>query len=145
MFPLLLATGFSFEATHTITENALVATFLVLYTFAYSPGAGVVPFLYSSEIFPQMLRGQTTLLGLFAGLDAFALIMVWLFVPGTERQIATMEEMNYVFGVTTRRHMDYQVNQVAPWCYDHYIRRRKKNDLPPLYRYARLRETTNAT
>lgn len=57
MFPLLLATGFSFEATHTITENALVATFLVLYTFAYSPGAGVVPFLYSSEIFPQMLRG----------------------------------------------------------------------------------------
>ncbi|KAL9044923.1 MAG: hypothetical protein Q9214_001974, partial [Letrouitia sp. 1 TL-2023] len=144
MFPLLLATGFSFKATRTITENALVATFLVLYTFAYSPGAGVVPFLYSSEIFPQVLRGQTTLLSLFAGLDVFALIMVWLFVPGTERQIATMEEMNYVFGVTTRRHMDYQVNEVAPWYYDHYIQRRKEKDLPPLYRYARLRETTNA-
>lgn len=70
--------------------------------------------------------------------------MVWLFVPGTERQIATMEEMNYVFGVTTRRHMDYQVNEVAPWCYDHYIRRRTDIDLPPLYRYARLRETTSA-
>ena len=34
MFPLLLATGFSFEARNISTQNALVATFLVLYTFA---------------------------------------------------------------------------------------------------------------
>lgn len=57
MFPLLLASGFAFEAKNTTTQNGLVATFLVLYTLAYSPGAGVVPFLYSSEIFPQVLRG----------------------------------------------------------------------------------------
>lgn len=61
MFPLLLASGFAFEVKNTTTQNGLVATFLVLYTLAYSPGAGVVPFLYSSEIFPQVLRGTPAL------------------------------------------------------------------------------------
>lgn len=86
---------------------------------------------------------STDLLMLCRGLDGLALILVWLFVPGTERQISTMEEMNYVFGVTTRRHMDYQLNQVAPWCYRHYVRRRRVEDVPPLYRYERARNTTN--
>lgn len=58
MFPFLLATGFSFEASNVSVQNGLVATFLILYTFAYSWGAGVVPFLYSSEVFPQVLRGK---------------------------------------------------------------------------------------
>lgn len=58
MFPFLLASAFSFQASNITTQNALVATFLVLYTFAYSWGAGVVPFLYSSEIFPLVLRGE---------------------------------------------------------------------------------------
>ena len=58
MFPLLIATGFALEAKASRAQNGLVATFLVLYTLAYSPGAGVVPFLYSSEIFPQVLRGE---------------------------------------------------------------------------------------
>ncbi|KAL9043899.1 MAG: hypothetical protein Q9214_002928 [Letrouitia sp. 1 TL-2023] len=163
MFPLLLATAFSFKADRW---QGPVTVFLILYTMAYSPGAGAVPFLYSSEIFPQVLRevgmawasavcwtgagildlcvpalikrlSQTRLLCLFAGLDALALLLVWLFVPGTERQIATMEEMNYVFGVSTRQHVDYQVKEVAPWCIDHYIRRKKDVELDPLYRYAR--------
>ena len=46
-----------------------------------------------------------------------------------------MEEMNYVFGVATRQHVRYQVKEVAPWCVDHYIRRRRGVDLPPLYRW----------
>lgn len=53
-----------------------------------------------------------------------------------------MEEMNYVFGVSTRRHVKYQVEEVAPWCVEHYLRRRKI-DLPPLYRYARVRDGMN--
>ncbi|KAL9609207.1 MAG: hypothetical protein Q9167_006005 [Letrouitia subvulpina] len=83
---------------------------------------------------------QTGLLCLFAGLDVIALLLVWLFVPGTERQIATMEEMNYVFGVSTRRHVNYQVKEVAPWCVDHYIWRKKGVELDPLYRWARDRD-----
>ena len=77
------------------------------------------------------------------GLDGLALVLVWLFVPGTERQISTMEEMNYVFGVTTRRHLDYQLREVAPWCYSRYVRRRKVEDVPPLYRYVRSRDSAN--
>ena len=55
MFPLLIASAFSFEASSLPVQNALVTTFLVLYTFAYSWGGGVVPFLYSSEVgtFPK--------------------------------------------------------------------------------------------
>ena len=165
MVPLLLASGFSFMADNNAVKIGLVSTFLVLYTLAYSPGAGVVPFLYTSEIFPQVLRevgmawgsavtffgagilalvvpqlihaiGQTALLGLFAGLDAIALFLVWLLVPGTERQTISMEEMNYVFGVDTARHVDYQLNEVAPWCIDHYLLRKKVSYPRPLYRYA---------
>lgn len=162
IFPFLLITALSFSA-HDPPKHRLVEAFLVLYTIAYSPGAGVVPFLYSSEVFPQVLRevgmawasgvvwlgagvldlcvpslirnrGQTRLLCLFAGLDALAFILVWLFVPGTEQQIATMEEMNYVFGVPTRRHAKYQVKEVLPWFWRHHILRRALN-LPPLYRW----------
>lgn len=80
-----------------------------------------------------------------SGTDVLALCLVWLFVPGTERQIATMEEMNYVFGVATRRHVDYQIKEVAPWCFYHYILRRKGlRDLDPLYRYARNREDVDS-
>ena len=171
MCPLLLASGFSYKIESDSGKIAAVTTFLIIYTLAYSPGGGVVPFLYSSEIFPQVLRevgmawasavlffgagilaltvpqlihavGQTALLGLFAGLDFIALILVWLFVPGTERHIATMEEMNYVFGVSTRTHKDYQLKKVAPWWYNCYIRWKDVKEPPSLYRWARLRDRT---
>ena len=59
MFPLLLASAFAFKAEDISTRNALVATFLVLYVLAYSPGMGICPFLYSSEVFPQVVRGKS--------------------------------------------------------------------------------------
>ena len=58
MIPLLLASGLSFLTTNNSLKVGLVSTFLILYTLAYSPGGGVVPFLYTSEIFPQVLRGK---------------------------------------------------------------------------------------
>ena len=50
-----------------------------------------------------------------------------------------MEEMNYVFGVTTKHHVDYQLKEVAPWFYHRYIRRQNV-DVDPLYRYVRSRD-----
>ncbi|KUJ16458.1 uncharacterized protein LY89DRAFT_558025, partial [Mollisia scopiformis] len=142
-FPMLLATGFSFKIQDENARIGVVATFLVLFTLAYSPGAGVVPFLYSSEIWPLLTRevgmswacfwnfllagvlaltvpqltqaiGHTGLLSLFAGLDAVAFLLVWLLVPGTA-EVTTLEDMNYVFGVPTRRHCEYQLREVLPW------------------------------
>ena len=56
MVPLLLATAFSFKIDGQKARSAVVELFVILYTAAYSPGAGVVPFLYSSEVFPLIVR-----------------------------------------------------------------------------------------
>lgn len=45
-----------------------------------------------------------------------------------------MEDMNYIFGVETRQHVDYQIKKVAPWCVDYYLRRQKDAVVDPLYR-----------
>lgn len=82
--------------------------------------------------------GQTGLLGLFAGLDALAFLLVWLFVPGTA-EVTTLEDMNYVFGVPTRRHVEYQLREVLPWWIGRLLG--KKNKKPaPLYRWQRQKQ-----
>lgn len=43
--------------------------------------------------------------------------------------------MNYVFGVSTKTHVHYQLYEVAPWYYQRYVLRRKVGRLTPLYRY----------
>ncbi|RDW80383.1 hypothetical protein BP5796_05081 [Coleophoma crateriformis] len=163
-FPMLLATAFSFKIKDDESRIAVVATFLVLFTLAYSPGAGVVPFLYSSEIWPLLTRevgmswacfwnfslagvlaltvpqltqamGSTGLLCMFAGLDAVAFILVWLLVPGTA-EVTTLEDMNYVFGVPTRRHVQYQVREVLPWV----LGCGEKRKPAPLYRWEKQRQ-----
>lgn len=165
----LIATGFSFRIPeHSSARIPVITLFMIIYTLCYSPGAGVVPFTYSSEVFPLVNReagmsfavfwnllgagvlalivpqltyslGHTGLLGLFAGLDAFAFALVWLLMPGTV-QVATLEEMNYIFGVPTRRHIEYQLKEVLPWAFRHYILRKPTKRLAPLYRWNRARE-----
>lgn len=151
MIPLLIAAGFSLQigSTTSSARRGVFEMFLILYTATYSPGAGVVPFLYSSEIFPLVNRevgmslsctinfalagvlaltvpqlqeslGQTGLLGLFAGLDSFAVVLVWLFVPGT-RKAVSLEEYNYIFGVPTKVHVSYQIRKVLPWAVKKFI------------------------
>ena len=56
-----------------------------------------------------------------------------------------MEGINYIFGVSTLRHMVYQIKEVAPWCFYHYILRQKGlKDLPSFYRYGREREDVDS-
>ena len=168
MVPLLLATAFSFKISDQTARFAVAELFIILYTAAYSPGAGVVPFPYCSEVFPLINReagmsfscsinfllagllaltvpqlnhalGPTGLLGLFAGLDALAAILVWLFVPGTV-QVTTLEEMNYIFGVPTKRHVQYQIKELLPWMMRHFLPGQHADRLIPLYTWNRQRQ-----
>jgi len=62
MVPLLIATAFSVKiesnkpAEARRARHGVTALFLILYTAAYSPGAGVIPFMYASEAFPLVNR-----------------------------------------------------------------------------------------
>ena len=167
MVPLLLATAFSFKIDASDARLGVIEFFVILYTAAYSPGAGVVPFLYSSEVSPLINReasmslsccvnfvlagvlaltvpqlnhaiGPTRMIGMFAGLDAAAAILVWLFVPGTA-QVTTLEEMNYIFGVPTRRHVRYQVFKVLPWAIKRIVPGIVAGHLNTLYTWNRWR------
>ena len=62
-----------------------------------------------------------------------------------------MEEMDYVFGVSTRRHMHHQVREVIPWYWTRYVLRwadplpredrlQREKPLAPLYRWDIERE-----
>ena len=60
MIPLILGQAFTFAIStslkHGSVHNGIVILLIMLNTAAYSPGAGVVPFLYSSEVFPLINR-----------------------------------------------------------------------------------------
>ena len=62
-----------------------------------------------SITFPRMLNVMTPTgaFGFYAGLNVIALIMIFLWVPETKQR--TLEELDYVFAVPTRKHMSYQV------------------------------------
>jgi hypothetical protein len=85
--------------------------------------------------------GHPGLLGVFAGLDAVAFVLVWLLVPGTA-EVTTLEEMNYVFGVPTKRHIQYQIYTVLPWIRDCILHPRRAVQPDPLYQWERQRQRT---
>jgi len=166
-FPLmaifLLLTGFAFwipEGTDRI-RVAIVALGIYLFTIAYSPGEGPVPFTYSAEAFPLYVRdiGMSLatavlwffnfvisitfprLLGAFKPQGAFAYYAAWnmfgfvavlLFVP--ETKALSLEELDQVFSVPTHVHAVYQL-KALPHNIKRHIFRMKVPDLPPLYEH----------
>lgn len=82
---------------------------------------------------------------MYSGLDAFAALLVWLLLPGTA-EIATLEDMNYIFGVSTPRHIQYQVLEVFPWAVKRWLPWVRKGDNPEpamLYNWNKLRRQSN--
>ncbi|KAI0768833.1 hypothetical protein BD413DRAFT_96037 [Trametes elegans] len=165
-FPLmsifLLLTGFSFwipEEGHA--RIAVVALGIYLFTMAYSPGEGPVPFTYSAEAFPLYIRdvgmGWATsvlwffnfvvaitfprLLGAFrpqgafgwyAGWNMAGFFLVLLFLP--ETKALSLEELDQVFSVPTHVHAAYQI-KALPHNIKKHIFRMKVDPLPPLYEH----------
>lgn len=120
----LLAAGFSFYIPENNPARLDLITFWIFFfAVFYSPGEGPVPFTYSSEAFPLSHRevgmswavatnlfwagilntvfpkltdalSNTGALGLFAGLNVVAFVMIFLWVPETKQR--TLEELDSI-------------------------------------------------
>ena len=164
----LLWTGMSFFIPKSSPARiGMVTTGMYLFEVFYSPGEGPVPFTYSAEAFPVHVRDvgmswatattwcfnfvisftwphlQTAFtvqgaFGWYAGWCAILWFLILWFVP--ETKALTLEELDQVFSVSTRKHMKYQ-SKNAIWHFNKWILRRKQEPLPPLYRYNRHDET----
>lgn len=151
--------GFSFSIPEASAEKfkfGMLASMIYLFCALYSPGMGPVPCAYSAEVFPLSHReigtastiavanvfatilsitfpGLLSALGsqgsflLYAALNVLAWVLVFLFVPETKRR--TLEELDYVFSASTRKFIEYQVTEYAPWWTRRYLLRRKTAEL----------------
>ncbi|KAK4083366.1 hypothetical protein Purlil1_10777 [Purpureocillium lilacinum] len=157
----LLWTGMSFFITNEKARLAMVTTGMYLFEVFYSPGEGPVPFTYSAEAFPvhvrdvgmswatattwcfnfiisftwNHLRTAFTEQGAFGWYAAWCVILwflILLFVP--ETKALTLEELDQVFNVSTRKHMSYQIKN-SIWHFRKYVLRQRLEPLPPLYRH----------
>lgn len=159
----LLAAGLCFIIPESSRAHlGLVAFFIFLFAAFYSPGEGPVPFTYSAEVFPlshrevgmswavatclfwaavlsitfpRLLRAfhPVGAFCFYAALNVTALVLIFLFVPETKQR--TLEELDYVFAVPTRTHVNYQLTKALPWWFNRYILRRKGASLQPLYQF----------
>ncbi|KAH9475509.1 Arabinose-proton symporter [Psilocybe cubensis] len=158
----LLAAGFCFYIPDSSgAKIPLIALFIFMFAAFYSPGEGPVPFTYSAEVFPLTHRemgmswavatclfwaavlsltfprllsafGSVGAFGFYAGLNVIALTMIFFLVPETKQR--TLEELDYVFAVPTRKHASYQATEFLPYWIRRYIFLRKTT-LKPLYNF----------
>ncbi|KXT03909.1 hypothetical protein AC578_9307 [Pseudocercospora eumusae] len=158
----------------------VIAFFTYLFMVFYSFSMGPVPFTLSAEVFPLENRvvgmsfavfcnlfglglltlfvpimtvniGHGGLLGIFAGFNVVAFVLVFFLVRETSGAtlgagsltFMSLEELNYVFGVSTKKHAIYQLKEVVPWIWRYYVRRDKNcPDSPPqLYSWNDARQT----
>ncbi|KAJ3759665.1 hypothetical protein EV360DRAFT_81916 [Lentinula raphanica] len=164
-FPLmsifLLLAGFAFWIPDQKAQVGVVALGIYLFSMAYSPGEGPVPFTYSAEAFPLYVRdiGMSfatavlwffnfiialtfpRLIGAFQPQGAFGWFAAWnvvgfvailLFVP--ETKALSLEELDQVFSVPSHTHAAYQL-KALPHNIKKYIFRMNVPDIPPLYEH----------
>ncbi|KAG0666919.1 hypothetical protein C6P46_003629 [Rhodotorula mucilaginosa] len=139
-FPLmslfLLMTGFAFWIPESSKAHiGIIALGIYLHCCAYSPGEGPVPFTYSAEAFPLYVRDvgmsyATAVTWLFR--NAIGTVLVLLFVPETKG--LSLEELDQVFSVPTRKHATYHLKGV-PYNFRKYILRQKLPRREPLYHW----------
>ncbi|MCJ1262775.1 hypothetical protein MMC22_002645 [Lobaria immixta] len=138
----LLAAGFCSLVKASEAHVVLVAFFVYLFAAFYSTGEGPVPFTFSAEVFqlshrelgmglavstnlfwaavlsvtfPRMLAvmGSLGAYAFYAGLNVLAFIMIFLLMPETKQH--TLEDLDYIFGVSATRFARYQVAETIPY------------------------------
>ncbi|KAI2055679.1 hypothetical protein LOZ12_000126 [Ophidiomyces ophidiicola] len=157
----MLAAGLAFRIPENKSSHLVViALFIFLFAAWYAPGEGPVSYAYSAEVFPlshreigmafvvsscffwaaalsmtfpRMLRAMTPTgaFGFYAALNVTAFVMIFLWVPETKQR--TLEELDYIFAVPTKKHVYYQVFKVLPWSVRRYIFRQNTH-IEPLYK-----------
>jgi len=85
-----------------------------------------------SLTFPRILTALKSdgAFTLYAVLNIVAVTLVFLFVP--ETRLKTLDELDDVFSVPTRRFIKYQVTEYIPFIVRRYILRDEEADLKPL-------------
>ncbi|KAI8628443.1 major facilitator superfamily domain-containing protein [Xylariaceae sp. FL1651] len=140
-------------------RGGVIALFVYLFAVAYSPGMGPIPFTLASESFPLSHReagcafavatnllfagllsilfpsiyaglGNAKTLGLFAGLNFVAFVLVFLFVEETKRR--SLEDLDSVFAVKKWKFTRHQVTEYLPWFFGSYLLGRD-NPRPEFY------------
>ncbi|KAF2119071.1 hypothetical protein BDV96DRAFT_370210 [Lophiotrema nucula] len=159
----LLAAGFCFYIPEDSTAHlALIALFIYIFAAFYSPGEGPVPFTYSAEVFalshrevgmgwavatclfwaavlgisfPLILNAftPTGAFGFYAGLNVVAFVMIFFWVPETKQR--TLEELDYIFGVPTKKFVSYQLRKALPWWWKKWVLWQRNARLEPLYHF----------
>lgn len=71
--------------------------------------------------------------GFYAGLNVLAFFLIFFFLPETKEK--SLEQLDYVFGVPTRKHASFQGSQQFPWWFKRYIMQRKGVPEPQLYHF----------
>lgn len=143
----LLITGFAFWIPTEQTDAKLGVVLMGIYAYAcfYSPGFGPVPMTYAAEAFPLYIRElgmtySTVVLwffnsvlaitwfrmeevfkpqgafGWYAAWCAILWVLTFFFLP--ETKALTLEELDIVFSVPTKKHASYQFRQIP-----YYIKR----------------------
>jgi len=141
----LLAAGLATLMPETASDGARlgpVVLFIYIFTIAYSLGEGPVAFQYSAEVFPTIQREQgmawavcinNTFAGIlsltfpamvdamtqvgafafYAGLNLIAWFMIFCFVRETKQ--LTLEEIDQVFQVPTKKFIGHELTVWLPW------------------------------
>ena len=165
----LLWTGFGFLASNDQTRIGIVASGVYIFSAIYSAGEGPVPFTYSAEAFPLYIRDlgmgfatatcwffnfilaltwpklvssftSTGAFGWYAAWNIVGFFLVLWFLPETKG--LTLEELDEVFSVSTRKHAIYQTKSILI-SFQRVVLRRHIDPLPPLYEHQKRLAVTN--
>lgn len=77
--------------------------------------------------------GPTGAICFYAGLNMIAFCMIFLWLPETKQR--TLEELDYIFGVPTRKFINYNFGVALPWWWKRWVLFDKSVTLKPLYTF----------